>query len=158
MSCTIFVDADSCPSQAKNIVLRAGIRRNLNIVYVANRKIPFSMESPLFKMVVVENKEGAADDYIVENVTDKDLVITRDIPLAKRLIDKNVITINDRGTYFDRENVERMLRQRELSMQMAALGLHTGMSYSTYSNKDVQKFASCFEKACMEMLKRQSSL
>ena len=78
--------------------------------------------------------------------------------LAKRLIDKNVITINDRGTYFDRENVERMLRQRELSMQMAALGLHTGMSYSTYSNKDVQKFASCFEKACMEMLKRQSFL
>ncbi len=150
----IFVDADSCPARAKTIVLRAATRLNVNVVYVANRNIPFSMESQLFKMILVEKKEGAADDYIFENASEKDLVITRDIPLAKRLVDKGIITINDRGTYFDGENLKEMLKQRELSLQMASLGLHTGMSFSTYGSKEIEKFSSAFEKACMAMLKR----
>lgn len=151
---TIYIDADSCPSQARNIVLKAGIRLNLPVVFVANREIPFSQQGGSFSMVVVEKKDGAADDYIVEHATEKDLVITRDIPLAQRLNQKQCTAINDRGTLFDQENIKRMLKQRELSMMCESLGLHSGNKISTYSANDVHKFASTLEKALALVMKK----
>jgi len=142
----IWVDADSCPAQAKNIILKNAIRLSLEVIYVANREIPFSIKNERFSNVVTKNEEGSADDYIVNNVLNNDLVITRDIPLANRLIENNVTVINDRGTIFDSSNIKEYLSQRELSLQMKNLGIHTGNSMGGYGPKEVHAFASSLDK------------
>ena len=142
----IWVDADSCPSPAKNIILKAASKNSLQVTYAANRDIPFSIQSPLFNMVICPKEEGAADDYIVANVAPDDIVVTRDIPLAKRLVQKNIKVMNDRGTLFDEKNVEEMLKQRELNMMMNAIGVHTGGRWNSYGKKETYDFAVTFDR------------
>lgn len=142
----IWVDADSFPAQAKKTLLKAAKRREIPLTFVANRIIPFTVESPLFTMQVCPNNPGAADDFIAENAAPGDLVATRDIPLAKRLVQKGVTTINDRGIEFDRENVDTMLKERELSMQWTNLGISTGGRKSSYGNKEAHDFACCMDR------------
>ena len=143
---TIWVDADSCPVQAKNIILKAAVRLNLYVNYVANRKIPFSIENPNFKMIVCENNEGAADNYIVENACCDDLVITRDLPFAQRLVEKNICVINDRGTVFTKENLKEKIEQRNLNMLMNACGVKTGGRMNGYGKQETYEFANCLDK------------
>lgn len=142
----IWVDADSCPSNAKNIILKAAVKNELYVTYAANRNIPFSISSPLFNMVICPKEEGAADDYIVTNAGENDIVITRDIPLASRLVKKEIVVINDRGTLFDSKNTQEMLKQRELNMMMNAIGVHTGGRWDSYGKKETYDFAVCFDR------------
>lgn len=142
----IWVDADSFPAPAKRTLLKAAKRLNIRLTYVANRPIPFAIQSPLFEMYVCPKTEGAADDYIAENATKEDLVATRDIPLAKRLVEKEITTINDRGILFNKDNVESMLKEREASIQWAQLGISNGKSKTGYGKKEAYDFACCMDK------------
>jgi len=148
----IWIDADSCPAGVKNIVLKAAIRLNLLVTYAANRNIPFSIQSPLFNMVICPKTEGSADDYIFNQTEENDLVITRDIPLAQRLITKKVTVLNDRGLLFDEKNVQEMLKQRELNMMMNAIGVHTGGRWDSYGQKELSAFAQCFDKVLSQKM------
>lgn len=142
----IWVDADSCPASVKNIILKAAIRLNLNVFYVANRNIPFSIQSPLFEMIICSKEENAADMYIIEHVLENDIVITRDLPLAKLLLEKNISVLNDRGTLFTQKIVEEKLAQRELNLFINSVGIHTGGKYNTFGKKETYEFANCFDK------------
>lgn len=137
---SIWVDADSCHSKAKDVILNTAIKYSIPVNYVANRNIPFSMENILFKMIICQSEKDAADTYILEHCNENDIIITRDLPLAKKLIEKNKTVINDRGIIFTQRILEKMLRERELSMQMAALGIRNG-KFNTYSKEDLQNFS-----------------
>lgn len=149
----IWVDADSFPAPAKKTLLKAAKRREIPLTFVANRPIPFGVESPLFTMQVCPNTPGAADDFIAENARTGDLVATRDIPLAKRLVEKGVAAINDRGVEFNKENVDTMLKERELSIQWANLGISTGGKKTSYGKKEAHDFACCMDRV-LERLSR----
>lgn len=142
----IFIDADSCAKGARSIILKTAGRKNLKVLYVANKDIPFDFTSPLFKMHICPSTKGAADDYIVENATDDTLVITRDIPLAERLVTKNIKVMNDRGKEFTADNIAECIKQRNLSLQMRQLGISTGGKWESYCEKDIKKFTDSFEK------------
>ena len=62
-------------------------------------------------MILAENTKDSADNIIFENITEKDIAITRDILLAERLVQKNIKTINDRGTYFSKENIKKKFQE-----------------------------------------------
>ena len=142
----IIVDADSCPKKAKEIILKNAKRLGLAVIYAANRPIPFALEDPKFQMVVTDSTSGAADDWIVNNVAQEDLVITRDIPLAERLIAKGIQTINDRGREFKQENIREMLAQRELNMALSGLGLGNNGRRDSYGPKEVYEFSNCLDR------------
>lgn len=142
----IFVDADSCAKGARSIILKAALRKNLKVFYIANKKIPFEFSSELFNMHICPETDGAADDYIVENATEKTLVVTRDIPLAERLVTKKIKVMNDRGKEFTENNIAECIAQRNLSLQMRQLGISTGGKWNSYCEKDVKSFADSFER------------
>lgn len=142
----IFVDADSCAKGAKSIILKSAQRKKLKVIYVANKNIPFEFQSELFEMKICPETEGAADDYIVENASENTLVITRDIPLAERLVTKKIKVINDRGKEFTEKNIAECMAQRNLSLQMRQLGISTGGKWNSYCEKDVKTFADSFER------------
>lgn len=148
---SIWVDADSCQSKARNSLQEIALKYSVPVILVANRAIPFFCNSPLFNMVIREAKKDAADTYISVNCTLHDIVVTRDLPLAQKLLQKGITVINDRGIIFTKTTLEKMLKERELSMQMAALGIRNG-KFSTYSNEDLKKFTKNFQQALQNNL------
>ena len=95
-------------------------------------------------MLICPSGKDSADNFIVENAEKKDLVITRDILLAERLLEKGITAINDRGTLFTEEKIQYMKEERELSLQMESLGLKKGKNWNTYSQKELAAFSRCF--------------
>ena len=81
----IYVDADACP--VKPEVLRLAGRAGLTTVLVANNGLRPSRD-PLVRTVIVPQGADAADDWIVEHVTSSDIVVTEDVPLAHRAVEK----------------------------------------------------------------------
>lgn len=156
----IWVDADSCPSEARKIILKASTRLNLPIIFVANRDIPIKskekINTDLFTMIKTPSLPDAADNYIVENATEKDLVITRDIPLANRLVEKNISVINDRGTKFTQNNIKELLSIRNFNHELAQIGI-TGEKVKNYGQKEIAKFSNCLDKELQIKIKNNNN-
>ena len=148
---SIWVDADSCPIPVKDIIFRFCKRLNLKLIFVANHQIPMP-KSELFQMIVCDATPDAADNYIVENALHNDIVITRDIPMASRLIEKNITTINDRGLLFTTENIREKLSLRNFNKELYDNGIISEKT-STFSKKDVNNFANCFDREIQKKLK-----
>lgn len=147
---TIWVDADSCPSLVRNHTVKIGNKLGLKVVFVANKKI--TCDSGNFEMVVCQAEKDAADNYIFENCESGDLVITRDIVFAGRLIEKGICCINDRGTEFTSEIIKERLSVSDFDRQLAEIGLvkhyHEG-----YDKKKFAAFANSFDKVIHRLLR-----
>ena len=96
-------------------------------------------------MIITENSEGSADDYIVSHVESNDLVITRDIPLAARLIEKQITTINDRGKLFSSESIREDLSIRNFNYQLLTMGIHSDKT-TKFNKKNLNDFANCLDR------------
>ena len=149
----IWIDADSCPVAVRNIVIKASIKNSIKTFFVANHPIPIPKQK-LFKMICTEATPDAADTYIVENCEIGDLVITRDIPMAKRVIDKKVVIINDRGIRYDEKNISERLSMRNFMLDLYNNGLMPEKT-ATLNKKDVQAFSNCFDRELQKLLKSQ---
>lgn len=147
----IWIDADSCPLPVKNYVIDMAKAKNFNTVFVANHEVSIPKNNPLFTMIICEKKSGAADDYIFENASGQDIVITRDIPFAARLVEKNVFVTNDRGVVFTKNNIKERLSERNFNMNLAAIGLG-GSTGSKYGTKELKKFADTFERHTSQLI------
>lgn len=152
MNITIWIDADSCPKLVREFVLKYAENKKLSVIFVANKEIPSSKSN--FKMIICPQEQDAADDYIVNNVQENDLVITRDIPLAVRLVDKSITTINDRGTSFTKDNIKQKLSDRDFDLQLAQIGLG-GFKPNTYDKKLLTKFINCFDREITKIIHRE---
>ena len=148
----ILVDADSFPLEARKFLQKAARRLNLELIYYANRKVDFEIDSPLFSMVLCAQEKDAADDKIVEDSNSYDLTATRDILLAKRLVEKGITVINDRGVCFTKDNLPKYLEQREESMLYSELGLTKSKGHSSYGKKELHDFAACFDRIMTSLL------
>ena len=139
----VWIDADSFPTLLKNFILEYAEKNYLEIIFVANK--PIKSDKQNFKMILAENTKDSADNIIFENITEKDIAITRDILLAERLVQKNIKTINDRGTYFSKENIKKKVEERNYDFNLAQLGF-SGSKKKNYGMKELKKFRECFEK------------
>lgn len=147
----LWIDADSCPRQVRDLVCRAAKRVSADVNFVANRKIPFD-PAPHHRMFVCDATPDAADDYICENATGGDLVITRDIPLAKRLVSKCVRVINDRGTVYTETNINERLSMRNLMLDLYNNGIMPERS-GQFGKKEIQEFANALDRELTRLLK-----
>ncbi len=147
----IWIDADSCPKPVKEIIERAAIRENIELIFTANRKIPFQ-ENKLFTMIITEATDQSADLYIVENTQPGDLVITRDIPLADELVTKKIAVLNDRGILYTSENIKERLSVRNFMYELREYG--GGVErHTSFGPKEKQAFANAFDRQLRKMLK-----
>ena len=107
----IWVDADACPNVIKDILFRAAERTHTSITLVANQHIQ-KPPSKYIKAVKVGQGFDVADNYIVQQLNESDLVITADIPLAAEVIEKGAHALNPRGELYDRDNIKQRLTMR----------------------------------------------
>jgi len=108
---TIYVDGDACP--VKDEIYRVARRYAMNVVVVANSilRVP---NDPLFQFVLQPESFNAADDWIAENAGVGDIVVTADIPLAARCLEKQALVIDSRGRKFTDKEIGSMLAMRDL--------------------------------------------
>ncbi len=151
---TIWIDADSCPRQVREMIFRAALRLRLPLALVANRPIPFP-KNDLFSMILSDSSPDAADDYIVEHAETNDLIITRDIPLAKRLVDNKMRVINDRGTVYTETNINDRLGLRNLMLDLHNSGIYPAKT-SQFGKKELQEFANALDRELQKMIKLRS--
>ena len=141
----IWVDADACPRDVKDLVFRASTRLQIPVQVVAN-KFMHVPDSPLIRMVQVAGGPDMADDHIVAHAVAGDLAVTADIPLAARLVAKAVIVLNPRGEEYDAENIGERLSVRDFLTEARDNGVVTG-GPSAYGPKDKQRFANALDRA-----------
>jgi len=115
----IWVDTDTCPLVIKEILFRVGENVHVPVVLVANKK----MRVPTSKYIQSVKVRSGADEtnrHIVQNVHSNDLVITADLPLAAKVIDKGGYALNPRGTLYSQENISYFLVTREMQVNFPA--------------------------------------
>lgn len=140
----IWIDADACPAPVKIIVFRASQRVGVPITLVANQRLQ-TPPSPLITAVQVSQGFDEADDYIVQQATASDLVITADIPLAARLVERGVPALNPRGELYTQDNVRERLALRNLKEELRSTGTLTG-GPPPYNDRDKQAFANGLDR------------
>ncbi len=121
----IWIDADACPKMIKEIIFRAALRTKTPVTLVANSFLTYP-NSPLIRSVKVEKGFDSADNYIVAQVKEGDLVITADIPLAAEVIAKKAAALNPRGELYSENNIRQRLNIRDMNEQLRATGERIG--------------------------------
>ena len=142
----IWVDADACPRDVKEVIFRASGRTQARVVLVANKAMFTPAGSPLITLVLVSGGADVADDHIVAQAAAGDVVVTADIPLAARLVPLKVVVIDPRGELFDADNIGERLSVRDFMADVRDSGVTTG-GPRAYSARDKQRFASALDAA-----------
>jgi len=156
----IFIDADSCPRDARELTLRTARRRGIPAVFAANRPVP-GIGGPAGGLADGENVtmeicppgDNSADNRIVELAEPGDLAISRDIALAKRLLEKDVAVIDDRGRVFSRDSINELLSLRNFTVGLAESGLGVER-IANYGKKERKAFADSLDRVLVKLLKK----
>jgi hypothetical protein len=135
----LFIDGDAFPNLLKPIILRAIEKQKLDTIVIANKKINIGV-SKYINYIIVDQGADEADNKIVEMLNQNDLVITADIPLADRTIDKNAHAIDHRGSMYTKDNIKQFLAIRNLMQEIRDSGEIT-KGPAPFSQKDAQQFA-----------------
>lgn len=140
----IWIDADACPKAVKEILFKTSARLKIELSLVANsyQAIP---PSPLITLTIVGKQLDEADQYIVDHVSPGELVITADIPLAAKVVEKEAFALNPRGELYTEENIGEILSMRDFMKDLRDGGAITG-GPSTFGPKDVEYFANALNK------------
>ena len=140
----ILVDADACPNVIKEILFRAANRTQITLICVANQivRIPFSA---FIKKILVPTGFDVADNYIIQHMQEKDLVITADIPLADAVIEKGGVALNPRGELYSPSNIKHRLAMRNLNETLRSSGIMTSGPIQI-GKKEIQLFSNSLDR------------
>jgi uncharacterized protein YaiI (UPF0178 family) len=134
----IYIDADACP--VKDEVYKVAKRYGLSVTLVAASwfRVP---NEPWVRLEVVKETGDldAADDWIVEEIEQGDIVVSEDIILASRCLAKEARALNPRGRVFTPESIGEALASRELMADLREAGTITG-GPSPFDKTDRSRF------------------
>lgn len=138
----IYVDGDACPVKAE--VEQVAARHGLKVTIVSNGGLRPS-RNPLVRHVMVDAGPDAADDWIVAEAGEGDLVVTADIPLASRALQKGARVLGPAGKPFTEESIGMALGMRELHRHLRE-STPGGQTYNAgFTAKDRSRFLNALE-------------
>lgn len=149
----IWVDADACPKAVKELVMRTAFRRRIRTIFVANSYMRLPL-SEFVELRLVAQGSDKADDCIVEMAAFDDIAVTADIPLADRLVKKDILTLNPRGEEYTGGNIGERLAMRNLMEGLRSAGAITG-GPKEFGAADLQRFANALDRAVTKRLKKR---
>ena len=140
----IWVDADACPVVIKEILYKAAERRRMQLTLVANSRFRIP-KSSFIRFLQVPHGQDVADTEIVNKIDSGDLVITADIPLAARVVEKGGLALNPRGGIYSEENIKERLSTRDFLDSLRSSGVETG-GPPALNPRDKQAFANSLDQ------------
>ena len=135
----IWVDADACPRAVKDILFRVAERTEISVTFVANQRIRLP-DSPFIDLIQVGQGLDIADDEIANKCEARDLIITADIPLAARVVEKGALALDPRGTMYDKTNIGQILDMRNFMDTLRGSGVETG-GPDSFGQRERMRFA-----------------
>lgn len=135
----IWVDADACPAVIRDILFRAAERAGVQVTLVANRLLR-TPASRHVRALQVSGGFDVADDAIAARARSGDLVVTQDVPLAARVIERGAEAIDPRGARFTADNIAERLSMRNFMDELRGAGVQTGGPAALHA-RDRQTFA-----------------
>ena len=141
----IWLDADAAPRDVKDIVARAALRLEVETFWVSNQRLQTPANNAFVQAIRVGGGPDAADDHMAEEARVGDLAITADIPLAARLVEKGVATLDPRGTEYSEANIGERLSIRDFMDGLRSTGVDTG-GPGAWGTKEKQAFAAAFDR------------
>lgn len=139
----ILVDADALPGPIREILFRAAQRLRLRLTLVANKNLQVP-GSEFISTIRVGQGFDVVDEAIVAMVQAEDLVITADIPLAAKVIEKDAHALNPRGELYTKDTIQSRLTMRNLLSELRSAGVNTG-GPPPLSQRDRQAFANSLD-------------
>jgi uncharacterized protein YaiI (UPF0178 family) len=140
----IWIDADACPRDIKEMLYRAAKRRKIQVTLVANQALRTPV-SEFIDSLIVPGGMNIADRRIVELLQPGDLVITADVPLAADVVAKGGQALDPRGQLYTDANIGERLAVRNLLDELRGGGLVVG-GPSNFNARDRQAFANQLDR------------
>jgi len=139
----IYVDADACP--VKNEIYRVAERYDLPVTLVSASpmKIP---GAPKVSLEIVDQGFDAADDWIVAHAGVDDIVVTADIPLAARCLERGAHALGPTGRPFTESNIGDVVATRNLLSELRGAGLDTS-GPPPFEARDRSRFLQALDQA-----------
>jgi uncharacterized protein YaiI (UPF0178 family) len=147
----IWVDADACPRVIKEILFRAAQKRSVELILVANQHLTVPNWGNI-KAIKVAAGFDVADTHIAQNVTEGELVITADVPLAALVIDNGGLALNPRGELYTENNIRQRLAIRNRNEELRSAGTLTG-GPAEFSQADRRQFANELDKLITQSMR-----
>lgn len=134
-------------------IFRVAERYALGVTLVAGSwmRIP---DAPGRTLVVVEQGFDAADDWIVAHATREDIVVTSDIPLAGRCLERGATVLGHAGRPFTESNIGDALATRNLRSEMRGAGLESG-GPAPFHPRDRSRFLQALDRAIHALRRAQ---
>jgi hypothetical protein len=109
-------------------------------------------EDARIRLEVVTRGFDAADDWIVERVAAGDIVVTADIPLASRCLEKGARALGTTGRPFTEDNIGNALATRALLADLRGAGEQT-RGPAPFDPRDRSRFLQALETAVQASLR-----
>ncbi len=145
----ILIDADACP--VKDETYKVALRHQVPVTLVSNSflRVP---PHPLIKHVTVNDGFDAADDHVVDLANARSVVVTADILLAERALQKGAIVLGPNGKPFTENSIGGAIATRAIMADLRAGGDQVGGA-APFSKADRSRYLSALDEA-LNRLKR----
>lgn len=149
---TVLVDADACP--VKDDAIDIAARRGAAVVLVSNGGMQPS-RYPGARIVTVPSGADAADNWIAEAAKPGDVVLTADIPLAARALEKGAAVLGPTGRPFTPESIGAALSMRAFKQHLRETGESKGYNKS-FTAADRSRFRQALDLALQRAAAKKS--
>ncbi|MFN3936043.1 MAG: YaiI/YqxD family protein [Gemmobacter sp.] len=139
----VWVDADACPVRAEILAIAA--RHGTEAVFVSNGGLRPSAH-PGARMVYVSEGADVADRHIAEAVRPGDVVVTSDLPLAARCVEKGARVLRHDGSALTPDNIGAQLATRDLMADLRAADPFRQGSGRAFSAADRARFRAALDR------------
>ena len=138
----IYVDADACP--VKDEIIKVATRHKIQVFMVCNGGIrPF--RNNLINLIIVSEGSDEADKWIFEKIKSDDIVVTSDIPLASKCIDKGAFVLKHDGLILNGMNIGNVLATRDLMSDLRSSDPFLQGKSKNFTREDKGKFLNSLE-------------
>lgn len=159
----LWVDADSTPKEIRALLVRQAERQSSfeRHQVLERHRLPAEprytlkfvgsvilKDIPAQYFTRIDPGPDAVDHFIEQNVVPGDIVLTRDIPFAERLVTRNIAVLNDRGDIFSQETIAERRSLRDAAVELRLLGLADESSRGprTRSASEIKRFSDALDK------------
>ena len=117
----IIIDGDACPS----IPIIEYIAKENNIEVIIFCDINHYIFSDYSTVKVVDSGFQSVDMYVVNTVSNGDVVVTQDYGVAAMCLPKQASVINPKGYIYTNDNIDRLLEERHIAQKIRRGGGRT---------------------------------
>ena len=117
----IIIDGDACPS----IPIIEYIAKENNIEVIIFCDINHYIYSDYSTVKVVDSGFQSVDMYVVNTVSNGDIVVTQDYGVAAMCLPKQASVINPKGYIYTNDNIDRLLEERHIAQKIRRGGGRT---------------------------------